>query len=155
MSGILCVHQASGIPQDLARYQSALRRLAHRGSNREGSELRPDEFLGVRQSPEGREGPGQPLIGADGQVIVGFDGHLHNRGELVHELKAKGFRADCSTDPAIALALYIAFGRRGLERLRGVWVVALWDARSRRLLVGRDPLGVRPLYYYQIGRAHV
>jgi asparagine synthase (glutamine-hydrolysing) len=82
-------------------------------------------------------------------VIVALDGHVHNREELAHALRAKGSQADLSSDPALVLALYSELGDDLAQRLRGIWALVVWDARSQRLLMGRDPLGVRPLYYYR------
>lgn len=150
MSGILCVYNESGIRDDLPRYLLALRRLSHRGPNGEGHRLRHSLFLGVTCSSVGRGSLGeQPVASPDESVMVALDGHLHNREELAHTLRAKGSQADLSSDPGLVLALYAEFGEQFVERLRGVWALVVWDARSHRLLIGRDPLGVRPLYYYR------
>ncbi len=150
MSGILCVYNESGIRPDLPRYLIALRRLSHRGPHGEGHRLLHGLFLGVRRSSVGRGSSGeQPSASPDESVIVALDGHVHNREELAHRLRAKGAQADMSSDAALVLALYQEFGEQFVERLRGVWALVVWDARSHRLLIGRDPLGVRPLYYYR------
>ena len=153
MSGVLCVYNESGIRQDLPDYLGALRRLSHRGPDGEGSVLRHDLFLGVRRSSVGRGSEGeQPSAGIDGNVIVALDGHVHNREELTRTLRAKGSQADLSSDSALVLALYSELGGQFAHRLRGIWALVVWDARSRQLLIGRDPLGVRPLYYYRSAR---
>jgi asparagine synthase (glutamine-hydrolysing) len=153
MSGILCVYNESGIRQDLPRYLIALGRLSHRGTHGEGHRLLHRLFLGVRRSSVGRGSLGeQPLASPDESVIVALDGHVHNREELAQTLRAKGSRADLSSDAALLLALYQEFGDPFVERLRGVWALVVWDARSHRLSIGRDPLGVRPLYYYRSPR---
>ncbi|HEY3303944.1 MAG TPA: asparagine synthase (glutamine-hydrolyzing) [Candidatus Binatia bacterium] len=153
MSGILCVYNASGVDQDLQRYLAALRRLTHRGPDGEGSDLRRNLFLGVRRFSIGRGSTGeQPLVGGDGNIIVALDGHVHNREELAHSLKAKGYYADLSSDPALILGAYTEYGERCFERLRGVWALVLWDEREHRLLLSRDPVGVKPLYYYVSAR---
>lgn len=155
MSGILCVYSASGIPQDLGRYQAALRRLAHRGSDGEGSDLRRRIFVGVQRSSLGRGWAGeQPFVGGDGNIIAALDGHLHNREELARSLRAKGYQADLSSDSPLVLGAYTEYGEGCFEKLRGVWALVLWDEREHRLLVSRDPLGARPLYYY-VGARHL
>ncbi len=154
VSGILCVHHASGIAPDLPRYRAVLSRLTHRGPDGEGSELRAGLYLGVRRSSIERGSCEQPVVGGDGSVIVALDGHIHNRDEIAHALTVNGCRADVSSDPALILAAYTEYGRACFERLRGVWALVVWDERAGRLLVGRDPLGVRPLYYYR-GRRHL
>jgi asparagine synthase (glutamine-hydrolysing) len=153
MSGILCVHHASGIPQHRPVYLAALRRLSHRGPHGEASTLGDTLFLGVRRSSVGPGSAGeQPLTSADGTVTAALDGHLHNRQTLAHGLRARGGGADLSSDTALVLALYAEHGEQLVERLRGVWALVVWDARDRRLVVGRDALGVRPLYYFLSGR---
>ncbi|HUM16729.1 MAG TPA: asparagine synthase-related protein [Candidatus Nitrosotalea sp.] len=150
MSGILCVYSESGIRQDLPRYLAALRRLSHRGPHGEGHRLLPGLFLGARRSTVGLGSSGeQPVASPDESVVVALDGHVHNREELAHVLRARGTRADLSSDAALVLELYREFGEQFVERLRGVWALVVWDARSHRLLIARDPLGVRPLYHYR------
>jgi asparagine synthase (glutamine-hydrolysing) len=153
MSGIVCVYNESGIAQDAPRYLSALRRLIHRGPDGEGSLLRQNLFLGVRSSAIG---PGataeQPLVGADGKVLVALDGHIHNRGELAERLRTKGHPVDASSDVALLLCAYAEYGERCFENLKGVWAIVVWDERLHRLVVSRDRLGVRPLYYFSDGQ---
>ena len=149
MSGILCVYSPSGIEQDSQHYLAALRRLAHRGLDGEGSVLRQTIFLGVRRSSVGRGSKGeQPFVSDDGKLTVALDGHIHNREELSHGLRAKGYPAEVSSDAALVLSAYSAYGEQCFERFRGVWALVLWDEREHRLLAVRDPLGARPLYYY-------
>jgi len=154
MSGVVCVYSESGIDQDGPHYLTALRRVVHRGPDGEGSLLRRNLFLGVRSSTVGRGAMGeQPLVGADGQIIVALDGHIHNRTELAECLQAKGHPVQAPSDAAILLYAYAEFGDRCVEHLKGVWAFVIWDERSHRLLVSRDRLGVRPLYYFSNGRS--
>jgi asparagine synthase (glutamine-hydrolysing) len=149
MSGILGVHSSSAIDQDLPRYLAALRRLAHRGPDGEGSHLRPGLFLGVRCSSVGAGAPSdQPVTGGNGRLALALDGHIHNRVELTRRLQAAGYQGDVSSDPALVLGAYTHYGGQCFEKLRGVWALVLWDAREQRLWLSRDRLGVRPLYYY-------
>ena len=90
----------------------------------------------------------------DGSVTVAFDGHVHNHRALEHDLRARGWQADLSSDPALVLALYTEYGEMFVQRLRGIWSLLVWDARSHRLFISRDPLGVRPLYYF-VGVQHL
>jgi asparagine synthase (glutamine-hydrolysing) len=155
VSGILCVHHPSGISPDSEPYLAALRRMSHRGADGEGRYRRPDVFLGVRWSAVGRGSNGaQPVVAEDGRIAAALDGHVHNRDELIDELRGRGYPADLSSDAALALGAYAEWGDECFARLDGVWALVLWDERARRLLVGRDPLGVRPLYYYA-GRSHL
>ncbi len=88
----------------------------------------------------------------DGSVIVALDGQIHNRANLSESLRTNGYVADLSSDAALVLGAYRMYGEQCFERLCGVWAVVLWDERTHRLLAGRDPLGVRPLYYYMGAR---
>jgi asparagine synthase (glutamine-hydrolysing) len=150
MSGLLCVHSPRASDEDPPRYLAALRRLAHRGADGEGTHHRAGLFLGVRWSSVGAAGApvDQPVIGGNGRFVLALDGHIHNRRELAHRLRAGGCRDDLASDPALVLAAYTHYGVPCFERLRGVWAVVLWDAHEERLWLGRDRLGVRPLYYY-------
>ncbi len=150
MSGLLCVFDPSGIPQDVPRYLSALRRLSHRGPDGEGTYLRPQIFLGHRQMSLG-PGPGesQPLVGLGGQIAIAFDGRIANRRELAQELAMKGHRLERASDTSLVLDAYVEYGEGCLQKIEGTWALVLWDERTQQLLVSRDRLGVRPLYYYQ------
>ena len=82
MSGILCVSSPNGIQQADETYLAALRRLAHRGRDGHGRVLRPSLFPGMTR--------GRPCVSDDGTIIVGLDGHIHDREELAHSLAVKG-----------------------------------------------------------------
>ena len=152
MSGILCVYHEAGIAQDMPRYLAALARLTHRGPDGEGSLLRHNLFLGVRRASVGPAASAeQPASGANGQIVVALDGHIHNRKEVAAGLRAKGHRVDASSDVTLVLLAYTEYGDRCFERFNGVWAIVVWDERSRRLIVSRDRLGVRPLYHFSDG----
>ena len=149
MSGILCVYDEAGVSEQLPRHLRALRRLAHRGSHGEGYRQSDRLFLGVTRCAVGNAvSSRQPIASADGAVLVAIDGHVHNRDALARDLRGRGVGVDLSSDPALVAALYSEHGESFVERLHGVFAFVLWDARSRCLRVGRDRLGVRPLYTY-------
>jgi len=131
-------------------------RMAARGPDGEGAWISPDgrAALGHRRlaiielSPAGA----QPMLDpATGNAVV-FNGEIYNYRELKHELEAAGavFRSDSDTE--VLLKLYARVGEAMLERLRGMFAFAIWDARRRRLFLARDPLGIKPLYYADDGR---
>ena len=150
MSGLLGIFDPSGILQDLPRYLSALRCLSHRGPDGEGTYLRPQIFLGHRRLSLG-PGPGelQPLVDQGSRVAIAFDGCISNRRELARELAAKGRRSERHSDASLVLDAYLEYGEGCFQKLDGTWALVLWDERTQQLLVSRDRLGVRPLYYYQ------
>jgi asparagine synthase (glutamine-hydrolysing) len=90
----------------------------------------------------------QPLLGMDGKIVVALDGHIHEREEFAHTPRAKGHPVDASSDSALLLRAYLEYGERCFEKLKGIWAIVLWDERTHQLVVSRDRLGVRPLYYF-------
>jgi asparagine synthase (glutamine-hydrolysing) len=135
------------------------RRLAHRGPDGEG--LWIDEprrvFLGHRilaivDLANGR----QPMLSADGQLAITFNGEIYNHRELRQELEAAGhkFQTDHS-DTEVLLYAYRQWGSQMLSRLNGMWAFAIYDAASRILFLSRDRFGKKPLFYYFDGTSLV
>ncbi len=93
---------------------------------------------------------------ADGNLSIVFNGEIYNFRELRAELEAEGvvFRATTS-DTEVLLALYARDRERMLPRLRGMFTLAIWDARTRELFLARDPYGIKPLYYAETPRGLV
>jgi asparagine synthase (glutamine-hydrolysing) len=89
----------------------------------------------------------QPISNEDGSLWIVFNGEIFNYIELRPELQARGHRFRTATDTEVLLHLYEEYGAGCLERLNGQFAFAIWDARDRRLLLARDRLGIRPLYY--------
>ncbi len=130
--------------EQLGRMAAALR---HRGPDTSG--LFRDTHAGLAHTrlaivdPAGGQ---QPLGNAERTVWLVFNGEIFNHLELRGELEALGhtFRTRCDTE--VVLQAYERWGPAAFERFDGQWAVALWDSRERRLVVSRDPLGIRPLY---------
>ncbi|MGH8637858.1 MAG: asparagine synthase (glutamine-hydrolyzing), partial [Burkholderiales bacterium] len=89
----------------------------------------------------------QPVTNEDGSVQVVFNGEIYNFPEVRRELEAHGHRFRTSSDTEVIAHGYEQWGERAVERFRGMFAFAVWDARARRLLLARDRLGVKPLYY--------
>src|SRR5262249_5713988 len=89
----------------------------------------------------------QPMAAADGGVQLVMNGEIYNFRQLRAGLEAEGVRFRSGSDTEVVLALYLRHGHGFLSLLRGMFALALWDRRGRRLLLARDPLGIKPLYY--------
>jgi asparagine synthase (glutamine-hydrolysing) len=128
------------------------RALAHRGPDAEGIYRRDGIGLAHRRlSVIDREGGAQPFVSDDGMTAIVLNGEIYNHVELRKELLREGHRFRSRSDTEVVLKLYEATGAGFVQRLRGMFAFAIWDHRERRLWLARDPLGVKPLYYYWNG----
>ncbi len=92
----------------------------------------------------------QPMKSADGRFVLSFNGEIYNYRELRRELESQySFRS--ASDTEVILAAYSVWGEKAFARLNGIFAFALWDNKEQKLLLVRDPMGVKPLYYYQKG----
>jgi asparagine synthase (glutamine-hydrolysing) len=93
----------------------------------------------------------QPMASGDGASVVTFNGEIYNYRELRRDLEQSGVRFRTHSDTEVILSLYEREGAAMLPRLRGMFAFAIWDARRRGLLLARDPLGIKPLYFSDDG----
>jgi len=93
----------------------------------------------------------QPMLSADGALAITFNGEIYNYRELRAELEQKGHVFRTETDTEVLLQLYADRGPAMVDALRGMFAFGLWDARTQSLLLARDPLGIKPLYYADDG----
>jgi asparagine synthase (glutamine-hydrolysing) len=122
--------------------------LVHRGPDSEGAYLNgPVGFAARRLSIIDLEGGDQPITNEDGSIHVVQNGEIYNHEELRAELARAGhtFRTRCDTE--VLVHAYEEWGDEFARRLRGMFAIALWDARRSRLLLARDAFGIKPLYY--------
>jgi asparagine synthase (glutamine-hydrolysing) len=89
----------------------------------------------------------QPMTNEDDQIWGVFNGEIYNHAALRPDLEARGHRYKTRTDTETILHLYEQYGDQSIERLHGMFAIAIWDRRRRRLLLARDRLGIKPLYY--------
>jgi asparagine synthase (glutamine-hydrolysing) len=89
----------------------------------------------------------QPMLDPTGAVAIVFNGECYNFAELRTELEALGRRFVSSCDTEVILAAYLEWGEQSIQRLRGMFAIALFDSRDGSLLLARDRLGIKPLYY--------
>src|SRR5512133_2093881 len=127
--------------------------LVHRGPDSDGVLLDGPVGLAARRlSIIDLETGDQPIANEDGTVHVVQNGEIYNYRELRTELEQRGHRF--STDHSDTEVLVHLYEERGLafaEALRGMFAIALWDARRRRLVLARDRFGIKPLYYADDG----
>lgn len=97
------------------------------------------------------QGGAQPMVSADGQLIVSFNGEIYNYRQLKKELEAKGRVFRTTSDTEVLLHLYAEKGPAMLADLRGMFAFALWDSRKQAMLLARDPYGIKPLYFADDG----
>jgi asparagine synthase (glutamine-hydrolysing) len=93
----------------------------------------------------------QPMQTDDGQLVITFNGAIYNYRQLRAELEKQGHRFHTGTDTETILYAYREYGRQFVDRLEGMFAFALWDRQNRQLLLARDRIGIKPLFYYQRG----
>lgn len=136
---------------DLHLLEAMSSTIAHRGPDDEG--VWYDQHCGVGLahrrlsiidlSPSGH----QPMSDAARRAVISFNGEIYNYRDLRGGLESVGYRFNSTTDTEVILNLYLRDGVNCLEQLNGIFAFALWDTEKRKLLLARDGLGVKPLYY--------
>ncbi|PYM62400.1 MAG: asparagine synthase (glutamine-hydrolyzing) [Candidatus Rokuibacteriota bacterium] len=133
---------------DEARLKRMRDVLRHRGPDGEGLWVDGPVGLGHRRlAIVDVAGGGQPMANEDESVWIVYNGEVYNHAALRPGLEARGHRYQTRSDTETVLHLYEEEGERCVERLRGMFAFALWDRREGRLLLARDRLGIKPLYY--------
>jgi asparagine synthase (glutamine-hydrolysing) len=128
--------------------REATRTLTHRGPDDEGYYVERGLGLGFRRlSIIDLSGGHQPMSDADETVWVIFNGEIYNFIALRAELQAKGHVFRTRSDTEVLIYAYKEWGDDFLSRLNGMFGLAVWDARARRLIVARDAMGIKPVYY--------
>ncbi|PKW19622.1 asparagine synthase (glutamine-hydrolyzing) [Saccharopolyspora spinosa] len=141
--------------RDLTREQPAIDAMCAtmtcRGPDAGGTWVRPHAALGHRRlAIIDLPGGAQPMAAAtsDGEVAIVYSGEAYNFTELRDELRRRGHRFDTDSDTEVVLHGYLEWGPQVAEHLNGMFAFAVWDTRTEQLLLIRDRMGIKPLYYY-------
>jgi len=151
-------------PEPFEEIQNAAWRMvraqAHRGPDDEGVATveagEPGRFLSlgcsrlavIDLSAQGH----QPMQNEDGSVHITYNGEIYNFGSLRRHLESKGYRFKSRTDTEVILHLYQEYGEKSFAQLNGMFAVAIWDQRQSSLLLARDRMGEKPLYFTWSGQ---
>lgn len=150
MCGICGVIHFDGKPVTAELLRAMNDVMRHRGPDGVGCFIDGNIGLAMRRlSVIDIAGSDQPLANEDESVVLVFNGEIYNYRMLRRELGNRGHRFRSDGDGETIVHLYEEYGDACWARLRGMYAIALWDKRRRRLLLARDRLGQKPLYYYQ------
>ena len=148
IAGFTRFHKPGGDVSSLVAMGDA---IAHRGPDAHGEYL--DDYIGLchrRLAIVDLSDAGvQPMYSQDNNLVLVFNGEIYNFLELREDLAARGYVFRTKTDTEVILALYQMEGEGFLSRLNGMFAFALWDKREQALLLARDRVGKKPLYFYQ------
>jgi asparagine synthase (glutamine-hydrolysing) len=157
MCGIAGYYNLDGKPADRLLLSRMASTMVHRGPDDEGFYVGGPFGMTMRRLSIIDLGAGhQPLCNEDGSIWVVLNGEIYNYVELREELRARGHRFKTASDTEVIVHLYEELGEACVQPLRGMFAFAVWDERSQSLLLARDRVGKKPLYYaFRPGRALV
>jgi asparagine synthase (glutamine-hydrolysing) len=143
---------AEAVTEDAALVGAMCAAIRHRGPDDEGIRLMPGAALGMRRLSIIDLATGhQPIHNEDSTVWVVFNGEIYNYAELRADLLGRGHHFYTASDTETIVHAYEEWGEDAFRRLRGMFGIALWDSRTRTLLLARDRVGIKPLHYAVTG----
>ena len=152
MCGICGIFDISSAPIDREILGLMNYAIRHRGPDGEGELIDCEVGLGHRRLSIIDVGGGaQPIGNEDGRIQIVFNGEVYNFIELREELEGFGHQFKTRSDTEVIVHAYEQWGTSCVTRFNGMFTFALWDANKRELFIARDHLGIKPLYYVQIG----
>jgi len=144
------VHSDIQRPIDEQTVRSMCEAIVHRGPDEDGFFVEGGAALGMRRLQVIDLASGhQPMENEDGSLRIVFNGEIYNYQQLSHELRARGHQLRTASDTEVILHLYEEYGLECFALLRGMFAIALWDRRRNELVLARDRLGKKPLFYAQ------
>ena len=155
MCGIVGIVQADSRRRydadDVGRMADA---IVHRGPDDQGLIEDQNAILGMRRlSIIDLEGGHQPIHNEDRTVWVVNNGEIYNYKRLRRTLIDRGHRFETDSDTEVLVHLYEEYGEDFLSHLEGMFAVALWDTKKRKLILARDRIGIKPFYYWRMAVA--
>ena len=152
MCGICGIATAPGGPPVSPEILTEMcRRIVHRGPDDEGVHVEDGVGLGNRRlSIIDVEGGHQPLSNEDGSVWIAYNGEAYNFPDVRGDLLARGHVFKTRTDTETMVHAYEEWSLDFVPKFRGMFAFALWDRKDRRLLLVRDRIGIKPLYYTRL-----
>jgi len=152
MCGICGVFDRSGAPANPELLSAMRVSIRHRGPDGEGEVIDGELGLGhLRLSIIDVDGGAQPIANENGRLQVVFNGEIYNFIELRDELEAHGHQFKTRSDTEVIVHAYEQWGKDCVRRFNGMFAFALWDANQREVFIARDHLGIKPLYYVELG----
>ncbi len=149
MCGIAGFTHRGGAPRPAGILASTLS-LKHRGPDQHGAWESDDVSLGaVRLKILDLDGGDQPIVSPDGETVIVYNGEVYNHLEIRAELENRGHRFTSHCDTETILHAFLEWDTACFSKLRGMFAVALWNQRQRRLVLARDRVGIKPLYVFQ------
>jgi len=137
-----------GSPPEPHRIRLVNQAMRHRGPDQQGEYHSNDISVGaVRLRIIDLAGGDQPIVSEDGHTAVAFNGEIYNHDEIRRQLESLGWRFRSRCDTEVALNAFLQWDMECLRRFRGMFAVAFWRQAERRLLLARDRMGIKPLYY--------
>ena len=148
MCGIAGIVRWDGAQVEEGDVRAMCRTMTHRGPDEEGVYIGEGVGLGMRRlSIIDLDGGQQPVTNEDRTVWVVFNGEIYNYKELRRQLEQRGHTFRTSSDTETIVHLYEDLGSQCVDQLRGMFALAIWDERRQQILLARDRLGIKPLYY--------
>jgi len=156
MCGIVGIWKLDGTKVDEEEINPLTDALAHRGPDGRGVYLDRDFSLGLGHrrlaifdlSERGR----QPMSYANGRYWITYNGEIYNFIELKIELESLGYSFRSASDTEVILAAYDRWGEECQYKFNGMWALAIWDKKDKKLFLSRDRFGIKPLHYYYDGK---
>lgn len=151
MCGIAGIVNFSSQPEK-EKILKMLSQIKHRGPDQRGVYTDHNVSLGIqRLSIIDLSTGNQPIENEDGTITVVFNGEIYNYQELIEDLKNKGHKFKTKSDTEVLVHLYEVYGEEMSKYLNGMFAFSIWDKKKKKIFISRDPLGIKPQYFYHKG----